>query len=242
MLFPAFRAELLKLRRSLVLLLCAAAPTMVIALGAVILARSPQPLPWPVFYTNIAALWSFFMLPMTATALTVLVAQFEHGPKFWNHLLALPMARWRIYGAKAAIVALLIAATSFSLLLLAPAAGAAAERIAPGLQLTGTFDAAASAWLLLRMFAGSLLLIAIQLWLALHFRSFVPPLVVGIGGTFAAVVASGAQLGGYFPWIMPTNALSQDPERAALAIGIGFWGGLVMLAIMLAALSRREAL
>lgn len=238
--FPAFFAELIKLRRSLVLLLCAAAPLMVALLAAVILMEAERPSPWSDFAMNVAALWSFFMLPMTVTALTVLVAQLEHGPKFWNHLLALPIARWRLYAAKAAVVILLTGATSASLLLLIPAAGFAAEALAPGVQLSGAPDFAASAMLLARMLAGSLLLITIQLWAALRFKSFVPPLVLGIGGTFAAVVATGAELGAYFPWIIPTNALSSDPDRAALALALGFWGGLAMLALMLVAMSRRE--
>lgn len=238
--FPAFFAELIKLRRSLVLLLCAAAPAMVGLLACVMLIEADRPSSWSAFTTNVAALWAFFMLPMTVTALTVLVAQLEHGPKFWNHLLALPIARWRLYAAKAVVVALLIAATSASLLLLIPAAGLAAEALASGTQLIGAFDPVAGAKLLARMLAGSLLLIAIQLWAALRFKSFVPPLVLGIGGTFAAVVATGAKLGAYFPWIIPTNALSADPQRAALALGIGFWGGLAMLLLMLIGMSRRE--
>ena len=109
------------------------------------LIEADRPSPWPVFATNVAALWAFFMLPMTVTALTVLVAQLEHGPKFWNHLLALPIARWRLYAAKAAVVALLTGATSASLLLLIPAAGYVAEALASGTQLTGSFDPVASA-------------------------------------------------------------------------------------------------
>lgn len=237
----ALTAEMLKLRRSLVLLLCAAAPSMVAVLSGMMLMNREEPAGWTAFAMNSAAFWSFFMLPMTVTALTVLLAQIEHGPKFWNHLLALPVPRWRLYGAKAAVAALLVAVTSASLVLLVPAAGYAAEALAPGTQLTGAPDLAALALLLARMFAGAILMIAIQLWVALRCRSFVPPLVVGIGGTFAAVVAAGSKQGAFFPWIIPTNALAfADPERAALAIGVGFWGGLALLALMLAALSRRE--
>ena len=237
-----FLAELLKLRRSLALLLCAAAPTMVVLLAGVMLMEREHSAPWAMFETNLAALWSFFMLPMTVTALTVLITQLEHGPRFWNHLLALPVPRWKLFAAKAAVVALLVAAMTGALLLLIPAAGYAAEALASGTQLTGAPDLAASATLLARMFAGSLLLMAIQLWVALHFRSFVPPLVVGIGGTFAAVVATGARKGAYFPWIIPTNALSTDPELAARAIGVGFWGGLALFGLMLVVMSRRQAI
>jgi ABC-2 type transport system permease protein len=92
------------------------------------------------------------------------------------------------------------------------------------------------------MFAGSLLLIAIQLWAALRFRSFVPPLVIGIGGTFVAVAATASKQGAFFPWLIPTNALATDPEQAAMAIDIGFYGGLAAALLMLIDMSRKEAL
>jgi ABC-2 type transport system permease protein len=235
-----FVTELMKLRRSLALLLCAAAPTMVAVLSMVILMDRDRPSNWAMFSTNISALWSFFMLPMTVTALTVLVAQIEHGPRFWNHLMALPVARWRIFAAKAAVVIMLVVAMTLGLILLVPLVGTVAEALASGTQLSGSYDMAAHAKLLGTMFMGSLLLIAIQLWAALRFRSFVPPLVIGIGGTFVAVAATGSKQGAFFPWLIPTNALASDPARAEMAIAIGLWGGLALLAVMLVDLSRRE--
>ena len=235
-----FITELAKLRRSLALLLCAAAPTMVAVLSMVILMDRDRPSDWAMFTTNVSALWSFFMLPMTVTALAVLVAQLEHGPKFWNHLMALPVARWRIFAAKAAVVVLLVAMMTLGLILLIPLVGTVAEALASGTQLRGSYDVAGNARLLATMFAGSILLIAIQLWAALRFRSFVPPLVIGIGGTFVAVAATGSRQGAYFPWLIPTNALASNPDRAEMAIAIGLWGGLALLAVMLLHLSRRE--
>ena len=61
------------------------------------------------------------MLPMAVTALTVLVAQVEHGPKFWNHLLALPVRRASIFVAKVVVVVALTGIMSAALFLLLPA-------------------------------------------------------------------------------------------------------------------------
>jgi ABC-2 type transport system permease protein len=238
--FAPFVTEYLKLRRSLALLLCIAAPFMVAVLATVMLMDREQPSNWPAFTINMAAMWSFFMLPMTVTALTVLVAQLEHGPRFWNHLLALPVARWRIFAAKAGMLVLLVALMSVLLVALMPVAGFVAESLASGTQLKGNFDLGSAASLVGTMFAGSVLLIAIQLWAALRFRSFVPPLVIGIGGTFVAVAATGSRQGAFFPWLIPTNALATDPARADMAISIGLWGGVALLALMLVDLSRKE--
>lgn len=211
-------SEFAKLRRSLVLLLCVAAPLMVAVLAAVMVTERKSPGEWAIFAASSAALWSYFMLPMTVTALTILLAQLEHGPRTWNHLLALPVARWRLYAAKAFMVVVLVAAMSAALLVALPVAGGAAEAIAAGQQLTGVYPWADTALLLATMFKGSLLLIAIQLWAALRFRSFVPPLVIGIGGTFVAVAATASDQGAYFPWLIPANALATNPERASFAV------------------------
>ena len=231
--------ECAKLRRSLALLLCVAAPSMVALLSIVILLDRKDPLDWSMFATSTAAIWAFFMLPMTVTALTVLMAQLEHGARSWNHLLALPIARWRHHAAKAAVVVLLVAAMNVALWLMLPLAGLAVEALKPG-QLLGAYDWQSSLSLLGRMLGSAILLIGLQLWAALRFRSFVPPLVLGIGGTFVAVVATGSKQGLWFPWLMPTNMLAADPARAELALAIGLGGGIVVLLAMTADLARKE--
>ena len=81
----------------------------------------------------------------------------------------------------------------------------------------------------------------IQLWTALRFRSFVPPLVLGIVGTFIAVAAASAREGAYFPWLMPLHILSTEPAMQVTALWIGAAGGAVALLAMLVDLGRREA-
>ncbi|HEX8448512.1 MAG TPA: ABC transporter permease [Allosphingosinicella sp.] len=236
-----FIAEAAKLRRSLVLLLCGAAPAMVALLCALMFNQKAGPdQPWTLYLVSASAIWSFFMLPMTVTALTILVAQLEHGPKFWNHLLALPVPRPAYFAAKIAIVILLVAAMTALLFILTPLLARLADWATPARALTGEADLASFARILAKMFAGALLLVALQLWAALRFRSFVPPLVLGIGGTFVAVVATGSDYGPYFPWLIATNALASDPAQAALALKVGSIGGLIAIAAMLVDLSRRE--
>ena len=234
-------AEAAKLRRSLVLLLCAAAPTLVALLCALMFhQKGGSDQPWANYLLSASAIWSFFMLPMTVTALTILIAQLEHGPKFWNHLLALPVRRASFFAAKIVTVVLLVAAMTALLFVLTPALGWLGDAAAPGRKLTGELALGQFAATLAKMFAGALLLIALQLWVALRFRSFVPPLVLGIGGTFVAVVATASDYGPYFPGLIATNALAADPGRAQLALGVGLLGGLIAVAAMLVDLSRRE--
>jgi lantibiotic transport system permease protein len=189
-----------------------------------------------------AGMWATFMLPMTVTALTVLVAQIEHGPKGWSSLLAAPVARWRIFLAKAAVVLGLTAAMTLLLFALVHIAGSAAEAIKPGRQLLGAPEPADTAEILAKMYVAGVLLVVVQLWAALRFRSFVPPLVLGIGGTFVAAMAYGSRWGVVFPWLLPVNAaLATDAQRNALSLDLGLYGGLAALALMLVHMSRYEA-
>lgn len=239
MLLRYIHVEVLKLRRSLALLLCTAAPACVALLGTLILLDRGGS--WQVFTMSNAAFWSFGMLPLALTALSVLLAQMEHGGRTWDHLLALPQARRYVFLAKALVMLGLLAAMTAWLFVLLHLAGAGVALAMPGL-LRGTAEPGATALLLAKMAAASILVAVLQLWVALRSRSFVPPLVLGILGTFVAIAATSAKQGAYFPWLLATNVLATQPERATGAILLGSLGGLVALALMLVHLGRRDRL
>ena len=231
-------AEVMKLKRSLALLLCVSAPIFVMVICVLIGLHSHKPMPLGRYGTPGAAFWAFAMLPMTVTALSVLIAQIEHGPRTWDHLLALPGARPWLFLAKAIVVLGLVAAMSlwlFGLLVVGAKFAGTVHAVTDVLDL-GLLRAT-----LAKMAAASVLMCVIQLWTALRFRSFVPPLVLGIGGTFIAVAAASAREGAYFPWLMPLHILSSEPAMQRMALLIGAAGGVVGLLAMLVDLSRREA-
>lgn len=236
----ALAVEACKLRRSLALLLAAVAPLLIAVFAFFNLLRGEKPAPWTMSLQFSAAIWAFFMLPMSVTALTALVAQTEHGPRAWDHLRALPLPRWHLYAAKAVCVLALVAAMSLLLALLTSLAVAAAGIAKPSVAATGAPDFAAHLLLLGRIFLAAWLLVAVQLWIALRWASFVPALATGIAGTFFAVVATSAKIGVAMPWQMPVNQLASDPARADLALALGLAGGIVAFALMLWRMSRQE--
>jgi ABC-2 type transport system permease protein len=238
MLLRYFTCELLKLRRSLALLLCVSAPVFVMIICVLIGLHSDKPMELDKYGMTGAAFWAFAMLPMTVTALSVLMAQMEHGPRTWDHILALPGARRSVFFAKAVVIALLVAAMSLWLFALLLAGAGFAGTVHP---VTGILDRQLLASTLAKMATASLLMCVIQLWTALRFRSFVPPLVLGIVGTFIAVAAASAREGAYFPWLMPLHVLSREPAMQVTALWIGAAGGMVALFAMLVDLGRREA-
>lgn len=231
--------ELLKLRRSLVLLLCTSVPLCVAIICVLIGLKTKGAVPLDRYWQTGTAFWAFAMLPMSVTALSVLMAQMEHGPRTWDHILAIPGARRRIFLAKALVMLMLVAIMS-ALVGLFLIGGA--ELITALKPVTKQVDRAALGVTLLKMFLASGLMWVIQLWTALAFKSFVQPLLLGIIGTFLSVVAAAAREGAYFPWLMPLHILSTEPAMQRVALEIGAFGGLAGLVLMLLHLQRREAI
>jgi ABC-2 type transport system permease protein len=241
---PSFLSVLLveafKLRRSLALLLASVAPGLVAGFLFFNLLRLEKAAPWPIALQGSTAIWAFFMLPMSVTALTALVAHTEHGPRSWEHLRALPVPAWQLYAAKLLCVLLLVLGMHALLALLTPAALLAGGLLNPVAAPQGAMHFAGYLGLLGRVFLSAFLLIGLQLWIALRYASFVPALATGIGGTFFAVVATSAKLGALLPWQIPVNQLASDPARADLALALGCLGGALGFVAMLWHLARRE--
>lgn len=240
--FAALFVEAKKLNRSLAALLAVIAPSLIAVFTFFMLLRSTKAQPWDMWMISGAGIWAYFMLPMSVTALTALVAHMEHGPKSWDHLRALPVARWKFYAAKAICVLAVVALMSAAVFVLQFAAVKLAVTIKPDMAPVGPFEAATYIGALAKMFAAAILMTMIQLWVALRFASFVPALAIGIGGTFFSVVATSARQGVFFPWQMPVNMLATEAWRVETALTLGGVGGVVCLIAMLIHLSRREVL
>lgn len=240
--FASLQVEFRKLNRSLAAVLAIIAPTLIAIFLFFMLLRDKNPKDWGEWMVTAAGIWAFFMLPMSVTALTALVAHMEHGPRSWDHLRALPVPRWRLYAAKAVSVLTVVALMSVAVPVMAWAAVRLAVMIRPDLEPAGPFELARYAGLAGRMYLAGLLLVAIQLWTALRFASFVPALGIGIGGTFFSVVATAAKQGVFFPWQMPVNMLATEAWRVNTALALGGGIGLVALVLAVAHLARREVL
>ena len=233
-------AEWLKLRRSLIWLLILSVPLMVFLLGVAVIATGNSTDQWDMLAMSGAAIWSFFLLPMTATALTALIAQLEHGSRGWSFMLALPHRKMAIFTAKALIVLAVMALISALVAVANIASGIVAGWIAPDQAMQGELPLALLAGIMSKMWLTGLLVVAVQFAVAMRYASFAVPVVVGIAGTFVAVVATSARQGLYFPWLMATNILNTDPARADQALLMGSLGGLIIFATAIIWLSRRD--
>jgi ABC-2 type transport system permease protein len=235
----AFRTEITKLRRSLILLTALGGPLCAAAFSFLTLIAKSDPVPWSAFLREGVAMWAYLLLPLSITALTVFLAQLEHGPRLWTHLLVLPVARWKLFAAKAAMTMLLIAgmnAVFFGLLL---GIGSVMEALSTTPIFTDAPRPAMLAALLARMTVVAAAMGIVQIWAALAFRSFVPPLILGIVGSVAALGAVASGSGLLLPWGLAAFLLT-DAGLAQRALIAGITGGIVLFAAMLAHLGRRE--
>lgn len=238
--WTVLNVEIRKLNRSLALLLAVTAPCLIGVFAFFNITRFDEAGPWDRWLLTSVGVWAFFMLPMSVTALTALVGQMEHAPRSWDHLRGLPVPRWRLYAAKAACVLGLVVFMSVLNLAITYGAVQLAAVVKPAIRPTGDPALLQTGWVLTKVLAAALLMIAIQFWAALRFASFVPALALGIGGTFFAVVATAAKQGVFFPWQMAVNVMGEGWRHdTALALGGGL--GAVALIAAVAHLAWREA-
>lgn len=245
----ALRAERLKLRHTLAAAMVGLAPCMVAALTVLQLslrtlhgqAPGSAAAAWLSLANGLFVFWSFLMLPLFVTLQAALLAHAEHSNACWKHLLALPLPAWSHYAAKACVLLAMVAVSTVLLAALVPAAGWVLMRAQPALGLAG---APPWRWLIvhaLECVAAAMVLMAIQLWVAMRWRSFTVGVFVGITGTVAGfLVGQSARLGPWFPWSMPLHVFATDGAHTVRVVMAGLLGGVALMLAGMVAFGRRE--
>ncbi len=226
--------ELLKIRRSLVLLMTLACPMAVVFLMFLVTLRNTPPSEmtperWGIVWMSVSAMWSWFMLPLFVALSTALINGNEHRNHTWRLMLSLPIRRSELYAAKA-IVAILLLLTAHLVLLLSTTLTIA---------LLGQFDyPMAGAFnieptqMLWAAPVAALPLLVIHHALSWRLTSVVPPLAIGVVATFAGTQIGSSEYWMWWPWTYPlvsTNAATETARASALLIGLTMGAGLFVL-------------
>jgi hypothetical protein len=235
-----FIAELTKLKGSLVILLVLGPPAMMVVMIPAAILTGNTADAWLPVTMGAAAIWAYLLMPLTMTALTALVAGLEHQSGGWTWTLSQPAPKPLIFAVKAIVCVLLMGLISAGVGAAVIAGVFIAQSVAPETALVGEPPIAFLAMLLGRMLIASLLALAIQFAVAHAFSAFAVPIIVGISGTFVAVVATSAQAGIYFPWLFAVNMLAGEPARAEQALLSGLIGGVIVFAASCIWLARRD--
>ncbi|GAA4392632.1 ABC transporter permease [Hymenobacter koreensis] len=190
----ALLADALKLRRTAALRLAlglATLPVLVIFLvfyfrGASLLTAGQSP--WVPYLHNAWRTEVTLLLPLFVVLLTSLVVQVEHRSSAWKHLHTLPVTRGVLFFSKLLVLlglsllaqvlhAVLLLLTGWLLGLLQPDLG---------FQLHAA-PVAAVATAVLKIYAGTAGILAVQYVASLAWRSFVVPIALGLAGTVLAL-------------------------------------------------------
>jgi hypothetical protein len=241
-LLRALHAEILKLKRTLAFRMIFVAPLLVAALEFFVIWNQKRFNAnfnlWDTMPKAALGVWAVFMLPLLIALETALLNGVEHGEKQWKHILALSVPRYAVYVAKLLVAHALALASTLFLSALTALIGLALIRIRPEMPHT---NAIPYGWLLkyaVFVWLAAWLITAIHMWISARWAGFTLALGAGVGGTFFAIFAASAQIGKYYPWLLPVNVFSEERRGAALLLGV--IGGVVAAVIGCAEFVRRD--
>ncbi|RTQ45899.1 hypothetical protein EJV47_24020 [Hymenobacter gummosus] len=240
-------AERIKLRRTAALRLVvgfAAAPVLIIFAvfyfrGATLL--TPGQSPWVPYLHNAWRTEVTLLLPLFAVLLTSLVVQVEHRAGTWKHLLAQPVPRRTLFVGKLLTVLglSLLAQTLHAALLLLTGWLLTVLRPELGFQHYAT-PLAPLAAAVLRIYAGTVGIVAVQYVVSLAWRSFVVPIALGLVGTVLALTVlriAHADLLPYGAPLLTWHSFEADGPalRVPTALARHEWLSLIWLLLVLLA-------
>lgn len=245
----ALLAEWVKLQHTLAAVMVVLAPLLVLLLSVLQISfaklHGPPvlsgPEAWKRLVGGLFTLWVFLMLPLFVTLQAALLANMEHAPQTWKHLLALPLPRWSHYAAKLCALAAMVVLATMLLAVATPLAGWVLMHTQPAFGIAGP---APWRWLVLHgsaCVAAAAFMAALQIWVAMRWQSFTTSVFVGVAGTVAGfLIGQSARLGPWFPWSMPVQVVARHPSHLAQVVIVGLAGGIAVAAFGLWHFERSE--
>jgi hypothetical protein len=246
----ALSAEALKLKGTLALWMCLIAPGVVVALYVLQISFAKLPVPatppdpvaaWTMYSKSVLGLWAFLMLPLFVTLEAALLAGLEHGERNWKHLLAMPLPRGAHYLAKLLALAGLVGLAFLALVALIPLGGLLLPVVKPAFGIAGPPPWAYLLATIGQAYLASLLVVALQCWIAVRWQSFTVAVSIGMSATVMGfLIGQSERFGHWYPWSMPVQVLAGKGQWTDFVMIAGALGFVVAGALALADFRRRE--
>jgi len=253
MLIRALHAEALKLKRTIAWKMVFIAPGVLAALVFLMIwqapystvARSGVSQQWARLEYLHLRLWGLLVIPMLIALQTALVASLDHNENHWKILCSRPVPRWTLFVSKLIVVG---GMNILSTLLLALAVALAGE-VLPHLTKQVLFPHPIPWSTVFRdsfqMMGLASLVLAIQLWVSMRWRSFSVAMGVGIVATIAGIFATfaGHEAGGwprFFPWSLPMLVQEKDPPNLGLVLAVTAIAASAVVCLSCVEFGRRE--
>lgn len=194
--------ELLKIRRSLALLMMFAIPLMVVtlltsitvkrnALGAIGASQ------WTEYWAGSTALWCYFMLPLYIALVTGLLNGQEHKNQTWRLMLTLPVSQFQLFVVKAFLAWLFVVGATVVMAL--GALLSAWVLVLAGAGADGAFSFALMP-VVAKVTLACLPVLAIQHALSWRVQNLVLPLAVGVMATMGITQIGRSEVWAWYPW------------------------------------------
>ncbi|WP_426102718.1 ABC transporter permease [Massilia sp. TSP1-1-2] len=235
--------ELLKIRRSLALLMMFVIPLVVVLLNFAMLVKRHDiaqidARQWFFYWTGITGSWSYFMMPLYMALITGLLNGQEHKNQTWRLMLTLPLLQLQLFVVKGILAWLFVVGSTLVLL------GATLLTVG-GLLLAGApMDGALSIELLTILGKVALTCIPVLVFqhaISWRFQNLVLPLAVGVVATMGAQQIGSSTYWVWYPWSYPIMAmLGSDPAKQQHAMMLAAVVGAALLAVSAILLGRRE--
>lgn len=232
MIIKLMRVELLKVRRSLALMMMFACPLMValLILGIELKGRHRQSV--EMYWSAHTVVWGSFMYPLYIALVTGLLNGNEHKNATWRVMLTMPVSARQLFVAKLLLALCFIVGANFILMGLVSLSvfglGAA------GHVLPGAFDFS----ILERVAIMSLValpIVIVQHWLSWRVQNIVAPLALGVMATMGIMQIGQSKDWIYYPWayvMTAVHASSADARVLALQLALAVGGGVLLISTM----------
>lgn len=205
----ALSSEVIKLKRTLALLMVVIAPGVISFLGFVIALNREKPFteaidPVTYFGNNVMMLWSLLMLPLFIALETALTSYIEHAGNNWKHLFALPVPRTTIYYSKLCVNLFIAFLASVSLYIQLFLGGFLIALIRPDLGFHMDLPWLKTAVVLAVIYVPTMLLVVIHSWISIRWKNIVISLGSGIAAVVMSVIIMQSKYISFYPWTIPT--------------------------------------
>lgn len=235
--------ELLKIRRSLSLLMMILIPMMVVVLNVLVLVKRDgigaiDAKQWGFYWMTTTAMWCYFMLPLYIALVTGLLNGQEHKNQSWRLMLTLPVSQTKLFLVKGLLAWLFVMGAS-AILAVGGMAGAGVL-VVMGASAQGAFDFAPLP-MLAKLAIGSLPVIAIQHAVSWRYQNLVLPLGLGVVATMGITQIGSSRSWMYYPWSYNLMAVNgADIARQQHALILAALTGAALFAVAAFVLGRRE--
>jgi hypothetical protein len=242
-------AEILKMRRTLALMLCMVAPLLIGFFVVSMYLRDADYFmnwtmlnPWEQLGQMSLVYWNLLLVPLFIPLLTALLAQFEHNRHNWKLIYTLPNPRWATYITKWLVVQGLLFACFIELLALIFLSGKLLDIFNPGYGFSAPFPLLDFCKLAGISYLAGGILVSLHLWIGMRFNSFPLALGIGISAMIGALFIFGQDISYYYPWTLPGVTIidTKDGILHLMPMVLGCLGGIVLALPLMFDLSHRE--